>query len=212
VLLPAVMAGAISSPVLADEGPFLGFSAGWSLPSNISLHDRSAATPLQGKISVHGAAEIAGELGYAMPDGISGSLEVAHAEYGAGSTTINGAANDVPTGSVAETVVLANVTYQIPYDGRLSWIVGGGAGAAELSPNFTDSSGTRAFGNGTNFAWQVLAGANWMIDPVLRLQLDYRFRSVLDTHHNYGATSVQFGSLSSHSLMLSIRWVFAAPR
>jgi opacity protein-like surface antigen len=212
VLLLAITASAFVSPVLADEGPFLDFSAGWSLPSDISLHTRDNSTPLQGKISAKGAAEVAGELGYAMPDGISGSLEVAHAEYGVGSTTVNGTANHVATGSAAETAVLANVTYRIPYQGRLNWIVGAGAGAAEISPNFTDASGTRTFGNGTGFAWQVLAGANWMLDPVLRLQLDYRYRSVLSTNHSYGTTPVQFGTIGSHSLVLSIRWVFAAPR
>lgn len=212
VLLLAACVSAIVSPAYADEGPFLGFAAGWSFPSDISLHSRNDATSLQGKLSTHGAAELAGELGYAMPNGISASLEVAHVEYGAGSTTINGTQNSVATGSAAQTIVLGNVTYEIPFQNRINWIVGAGAGAGQISPNFTDASGTRMFGNGTALAWQVLAGANWMLDPVLRLQLDYRFRSVLGTNHSYGTTPVQFGSLSSHSVMLSIRWVLAAPR
>src|SRR5437868_14677097 len=69
------------SPAFADPGPFLGFDAGWSIPADISLHSRDNATPLQGKITTHGAAEVAGELGYAMANGISASLEVAHIEY-----------------------------------------------------------------------------------------------------------------------------------
>ena len=112
----------------------------------------------------------------------------------------------------AESIVLANVTYQIPYEGRLNWVIGAGVGAAEISPNFTDANGVRMSGNGTSFAWQLLAGANWLLDPVLRLQVDYRFRSVLDTNHFYGTTPVQFSNITSHSLMLSIRWVLAAPR
>ena len=211
-LLLAVSASAIVSPAFADQGPFLDFAAGWSLPSDISLHSRNGATAVQGKISTRGAAEIAGELGYTMPDGISAALEVGHAEYGAGSTTINGTRNNVATGAAAESIVLANVTYQIPYQARLNWVIGAGVGAAEISPNFTDANGVRMSGNGTSFAWQLLAGANWLLDPVLRLQVDYRFRSVLGTNHIYGTTPVQFGTITSHSLMLSIRWVLAAPR
>src|SRR5947208_2803583 len=64
----------------------------------------------------------------------------------------------------------------------------------------------------SNISLHSKAGANWMIDPVLRLQLDYRFRSVLGTSHTYGNTPVDFGSLSSHSVMLSVRWLLVAPR
>jgi hypothetical protein len=67
--LLALGAGLVASPAFAaDVGPFLGFSAGWSLPFDVSLHARDA-TALSGHIATHGGSEIAGELGYALRNG-----------------------------------------------------------------------------------------------------------------------------------------------
>ena len=209
--LLALAALAYGSPALAGEGPFLSLSAGLSVPFDVNFHAKNGAGT-NGKVSLRSAAEIAGELGYTLPDGILLSLEVAHAAFGAGHTTVNGMENAVlPGGYVSESAVLANAAYEIPYRDNINWIFGAGAGLAQVSPDLFDEADNRLSGNKTTFTWQVLAGANWAFTPVLRLQLDYRFRSVLGTAHTYAGTPVQFGSLSSQALMLTLRWVLTAP-
>ena len=63
------------------------------------------------------------------------SLEVAHADFGAGHTTVNGTENAVLAGGyVSQTAVLANAAYEIPYRDNINWIAGAGAGLAQVSP------------------------------------------------------------------------------
>jgi len=208
----AVAALIASSPALAEEqGPFLGLSVGLSVPFDVSFHAKNG-TGSNGKVSLGSAAEEAGELGYTLPSGIMLSLLVAHDDFGVQHTTINGIETlGLSGGHVTETAVLANVGYEIPFRDNMSWIIGAGAGAAQVSANAFDGLENRLSGNNTDFAWQLLAGANWAFTPVLRLQVDYRFRSVLGTNHTYAGNQVQFGSLSSQALMLSMRWILVAP-
>ena len=206
----AIAAVLFSTPALAEEGPFLGLSAGLSVPFDVSFHEKGGTG--SGKVSLRPAADVAGELGYTLPGGILLSLEVAHADFGAGHTTVNGTENTVLAGGyVSQTAVLANAAYEIPYRNNINWIAGAGAGVAQVSPDLFDAAGNRLSGNNTNFAWQLMAGANWAFTPVFRLQLDYRFRSVLGTSHTYGGTPVQFDSTSSQALMLTLRWILVAP-
>jgi opacity protein-like surface antigen len=207
----AVVALIGSLPALAEEqGPFLGLSVGLSVPFDVTFHDKNGSGT--GKVSLGSAAEVSGEFGYTLPSGIMLSLQAAHDDFGAQHTIINGIEYAVLSGGhVTETAVLANVAYEIPYRDNMSWIIGAGAGAAQVSSSVFDGLANRLSGNNTDFAWQLLAGANWAFTPVLRLQVDYRFRSVLGTNHTYGGIPVEFGSLSSQALMLSMRWILVAP-
>jgi opacity protein-like surface antigen len=207
----AVAALIVNSPAIAEEGPFLGLSAGLSVPFDVSFHAKNG-TGSNGKVSLGSAAEVSGEFGYTLPVGIMLSLQVAHDDFDAEHIVVNGIENAVLSGGhVIETAVLANVAYEIPYRDNFNWIIGAGAGAAQVSAALFDRLENRFSGNNTDFAWQLLAGANWAFTPVLRLQVDYRFRSVLGTNHTYAGTPVQFGSLSSQALMLSVRWILVAP-
>jgi opacity protein-like surface antigen len=74
---------------------------------------------------------------------------------------------------VAERVELVNGAYDFPIAPAVALTLGGGIGAGFVTAHdfpFEIDTGER-----TEFAYQLIAGLVWSINPLLDLQVDYRW-------------------------------------
>ncbi len=185
-----------STPALAGEGWYLGLAAGWSHPENSTFNYPAGST--SGTINLRDATLVAGSVGFKWPMGFRTELEFSRAAYGVRDAVINNSLT-AEAGHVAEGALFANVAYDFPIAPAWALTIGGGIGAAQISPSIVEfSTGTNVFHDDTAFAYQLIAGVIWSVAPQLDLQLDFRYRGVENTTHLVGEPhNISFGNLNS---------------
>jgi outer membrane protein OmpA-like peptidoglycan-associated protein len=114
---------------------------------------------------------------------------------------------------------MVNALYDFDTDTRWTPYLGVGAGVADVTLNGVGrttptASATYVHGDGTEFAYQGIAGVSYAIDYNLKVGVDYRYLAALD--HDYGSTyngvtGTARSDYSSHAVMFGVRWEFGDP-
>jgi opacity protein-like surface antigen len=120
------------------------------------------------------------------------------------------------TAKVQSFTGLANVYYDFGTWWSVTPYIGVGAGAARLSVSGYRSASNPPFAVSdnqvNNFAWAMMAGANYQILPNLGVDVGYRYLDQGDARTAADAFGhLTLKNLRSHELRLGVRWSYAAP-
>src|SRR5437870_813329 len=119
--------------------------------------------PIRGKIALSDGGAAGAEFSYRLRDDLRIGLEFGNAIYGVATVSANGTTYSA-NGQVTQNAVMGNVAHEIYSINRVNLTVGAGLGAANVSPNFTDTQGsikTKLSQTRTAIAGQALVGLTW---------------------------------------------------
>ena len=165
-----------------------------------------------------------GGLGYAFGSGMrleamldyrNIDLDVEDMFLGPRPAGVNG---PVGAGSLNTTSFMINAIKDFNADGKLSPYIGlgGGVGRVDMKASSLYNSTTGAQTNGisddsdSGFALNALAGIGYEVSDQLTADLGYRYFNIDDLDFN-GVDGLYGGSYSEHSVMVGLRYAFAAP-
>lgn len=214
-LLAATLLTAVSVPALAQNPSPKGFYVGGALGANMqndtSYKGTGISNESEHKIGPMGALSV----GYGYGNGLRTELEAAARSNAA--DKMNGAGSAQADGNMRAYSAMLNVLYDIGTGTAFTPYLGLGAGWAFLDPHNirTLSGGRSVSGNDNKFAYQGIAGVAYGLSDQMKLTLDYRYFATLDPEYNAkdaaGASTKVDSEYSAHSVMLGLRYHFAAP-
>ncbi|MBC8793528.1 MAG: hypothetical protein C6Y20_18175, partial [Tagaea sp. CACIAM 22H2] len=153
-----------------SEGIYVGAGAGAHKPQSA---DVSRAGGNGGGVDLKTGFAGAAALGYAFGNGLRAEVELAHRM----SKAKSGAFGQPASGKLDATSVMVNGLYDIATGTDFVPYVGVGVGAARLrAENFGAlPGGVTVGGNGTVFAYQGIAGLDYLIDNNVAIGASYRY-------------------------------------
>jgi opacity protein-like surface antigen len=144
-----------------------------------------------------------------------------------------GFGSDVYNASKSEWLVLANAYVDLGTWWCVTPFIGAGVGASRVTiSNFTDQGVNSLFGGGVgpslvsapaaskwNFAWALHTGLAYKVSPNVTLELAYSYLNLGDGvtgvdstfDHSAGGHVFTFRDITSHDLMLGVRWNLDSP-
>lgn len=196
--LPALSFGA--EPTAPKPGPYVSAYLGGTLKpdSDITGPDFTGKIEYKPGFAVTGAGgynfgmvRIEGELGYQRND--MDKFVCKSGDCGSGSMK----------GNIYAVSGMANVYLDFVNSSPFTPYIGGGIGAAFISADFDETSGSNLREDNTVFAYQGTAGLAYAINPHMSLDLKYRY---------FGTTDVNLGdvkaSFASHNVFFGFRYNF----
>lgn len=178
-----------------------GLGMDWAEDSNVSGAD-------SGKIDFEGDWAGAFSVGYGFGNGLRLEGEMSHRRSDVTNFSGTGLA-----GEAKVTGFMANLLYDFDVSPRFIPYIGVGAGLAVV--RFKDVSPIAASNiddEDNVFAWQGLAGVAVPLTDQLDLTADYRYFDTNDVNLQTDAGGNINSGYTSHSVMLGLRYRFAAPR
>jgi OOP family OmpA-OmpF porin len=214
-LLAATLLTAVSAPALAQNPSPKGFYVGGALGAHQQTDTKYKGTGVDNdsehKLGPVGALSV----GYGYGNGLRTELEAAGRSSAV--DKIKGSGAGEGDGSMRAYSAMLNVLYDIGTGTAFTPYLGLGAGWAFLDPNNirTLNGGRSVSGSDNKFAYQGIAGVAYGLSDQLKLSLDYRYFATLDPEYNAntaaGVGSKVDSEFTSHSVMLGLRYHFAAP-
>jgi outer membrane protein OmpA-like peptidoglycan-associated protein len=214
-LLAATLLTAVSVPALAQNPSPKGFYVGGALGANMQNESTYSGQGINNdseqKIGPMGALS----LGYGYGNGLRTEIEAAARANGV--DKVGGTGGSGGEGDIRAYSAMLNLLYDIGTGTAFTPYLGLGAGWA-----FLDAGGVRSLngnrtvnGSDNKFAYQGIAGVAYGLSDQLKLTLDYRYFATLDPKYSAktqaGASTSVDSEYSAHSLLLGLRYHFAAP-
>ncbi|CAG0988003.1 outer membrane protein [Geobacter sp.] len=146
---------------------------------------------------------------------LEGEISYRHGEIGAITDTLNNERFRSVDGDVGTLAFMANAFFDLHNDTPITPYVGGGIGFAVLNLNDTtgiNSGGDRVIlydeGDDTVFAYQVGAGVEIALNPILSLDLGYRYFGTSEATFDEGPVTSTRMKLESHNALMGFRVKF----
>jgi outer membrane protein OmpA-like peptidoglycan-associated protein len=217
VLAASVLAFSVTLPLASEdvqaqsrpqfsEGIYVGAGAGAHKPQSA---DVSRAGGNGGGVDLKAGFAGAAALGYAFGNGLRAEVELAHRM----SKAKSGAFGQPASGKLDATSVMVNGLYDIATGTDFVPYVGVGVGAARLrAENFGALPGSVTVGgNGTVFAYQGIAGLDYLIDNNVAIGASYRYFATQKAEIATSAGDKAKLPYRDHALLVGMRWSFGTP-
>jgi opacity protein-like surface antigen len=139
------------------------------------------------------------------------------ADYGSEADYTGRGGLNSATARIQTATGLANLYYDIGSWWRVTPYIGAGAGVAYTTVSQYQSATIPPLSNvgnlsTYNFAWALMAGANYQFTPRMSVDLGYRFLDQGDARTGSGAFGeLTLKKLQSHELRIGLRWMYDAP-
>lgn len=209
---PQQQAQAQPVPVTVESAsPYIEVGAGFNFLEGASFTNAAGAAITGSQLNFDIGPAVTGAVGYAFGNGWRAEFELGYRNSPASDLTLaNGA---VVGGSIDLKAhvnafsYMGNALYDFdltPY-GIDKWTphLGGGIGAVNLQPNRAPAE--------TVFAGQAIAGIEYIVNPVLRLGLDYRYVGTSSASFTFTQNGITVGrtassSFNDHTVLFTARW------
>ena len=197
-----------SSALAADTGWYIGIGAGYSMPQSVryptitSVTANSQTYPADAA-SLKNSWRGIGTVGYAWTNHIRFEAEGGYTDPKVGALNFAGAKTSLTGVDVTEFTAMGNLLYDVPISERWYLTFGGGGGW-----NWTELDLGSARIKSAGLTWQGIGGLTYKLSRATNLQLDYRYVATT------GLENFDLGhkvNLTSHNVMLSMRWYFDQP-
>ena len=230
VALGALLLAGTSTVAVAQSyppGPYLGLKGGGTLLEDQDFKGRDG-NPLNftketdigfGVLGFGGYSfgwwRIEGELGYRRVEndqlriGNDGGLPIAQGLAAAQTGTTQNA-----NGSANAISVMGNVIYDLPFSfAGISPYIGAGLGVARVEERRLAGGGARYVDDQDNrFAYQGIAGLNWVFNPKWSMSLEYRYFATSDAEYKDAANRPVEGEFKTHNAFIGLTYHFGVPR
>lgn len=189
-----------------SEGIYVGAGAGAHKPQS---SDVSRAGGNGGGVDLKTGFAGAAAIGYAFGNGLRAEVELAHRM----SKAKAGAFGQPASGKLDATSVMVNGLYDIATGTDFIPYLGAGIGAARLrADNFGAlPGGVTVGGNDTVFAYQGIAGLDYMIDRNVAIGASYRYFATQKADIGTSAGDTAKIPYRDHALLVGMRWSFGTP-
>lgn len=178
-----------------------GLGMDWAEDSKVSGAD-------SGDIDFEGDWAGAFSVGYGFGNGLRLEGEMSHRR-----SDVDGFTGGGLVGKAAVTGFMANLIYDFDVSPRFIPYVGLGAGLAIVRfDDVTPLGGSNVDDEDNVFAWQGIAGVAVPLTDQLDLTADYRYFDTSDVDLQTDAGGAINSEYTSHSVMLGLRYRFAAPK
>jgi len=197
-----------------SASPYLEIGAGFNFLAGTTFSGAGGSPLINGsQLNFDIGPAVTGAVGYAFGNGWRAEFELGYRSSPAADLTLpNGA---VVGGSidlqahVAAYSYMGNVLYDFdlaPY-GIDKWSphLGGGIGAVNLQPNRAPAE--------TVFGGQAIAGIEYVVTPILRFGLDYRYIGTTSAGFTFTQNGITVGrttntAFNDHTVLFTMRWKF----
>lgn len=188
------------------EGIYVGAGAGAHKPQSA---DVSRASGNGGDVDLKTGLAGAAAVGYAFGNGLRAEVELAHRA----SKAKTGAPGQPASGKLDATSLMINGLYDIATGTDFVPYFGAGLGAARLrADNFGAlPGGVTVGGNDTVFAYQGIAGLDYLIDSNVAIGASYRYFATRKAEIGTSAGDKAKFPYRDHTLLVGMRWSFGTP-
>ncbi len=204
--LASILALAFAVPAFAESGPYLGVTAGITVPAdgtfkdaggNVDIkYDAGYALGMSGGYSFD-ALRVEGEIGYKAAD-TRKAFTISSFSY---------------KSTVSNLSFMANAFYDIktPYTFGIVPYLGGGIGLSILGTTdgiLNNTIRTMHRSDDAVFAYQVAVGAGYPVTKKLTLDLGYRYFGTTEATLNTSVNTTDKLSFASHNVLAGLRYNF----
>jgi opacity protein-like surface antigen len=109
----------------------------------------------------------------------------------------------VSTGDLYDVSGMFNMVYGIPFDEKLKFSFGGGAGFS-----YSNLDNDLVGDDDINFAYQAIATLDYELSPTIELTLAYRYLRVPDPEFERNAIALDFDAFETHALTVGVRYTY----
>jgi OmpA-OmpF porin, OOP family len=229
VALGALLLAGTSTVAVAQSyppGPYLGLKGGATFLEDQSFQGRdgnalnfSKETEIGfGVLGVGGYSfgwwRIEGELGFRRIEndklriGNDGGIPVLQGAPAQTGTTQNAG------GNANAISVMGNVLYDLPWSfAGIAPYIGAGIGMARVEENRTKGAGVNYIDDSDNrFAYQGIAGLNWVFNPKWSMNVEYRYFATSDATFKDALNRPVEGEFKSHNAFVGLTYHFGVPK
>src|SRR5215469_7960166 len=196
-----------------SASPYIEVGAGFNFLEAASFSNASGAAITGSSLNFDIGPAVTGAVGYAFGNGWRAEFELGYRNSPASDLTLaNGA---VVGGSIDLKAHVNAFSYMgnVLYDFNLTrygidkWTphLGGGIGAVNLQPNRAPAE--------TVFGGQAIAGIEYIVTPILRFGLDYRYIGTTSAGFTFTQNGITVGrtantAFNDHTVLFTMRWKF----
>jgi opacity protein-like surface antigen len=193
--------------------PYIEIGAGFNFLEGATFTNAAGAAITGSQLNFDIGPAVTGALGYAFGNGWRAEFELGYRNSPASDLTLaNGA---VVGGSIDLKAHVNAFSYMgnVLYDFDLTrygidkWTphLGGGIGAVNLQPNRAPAE--------TVFGGQAIAGIEYVVTPILRFGLDYRYIGTTSAGFTFTQNGITVGrtantAFNDHTVLFTMRWKF----
>ena len=182
----------LSTPALSSDDPYLGISAGFTMPRDSDLSDSG----ITGKMTFDTGSAFSAALGLRTGTGRI-EAEVGYKKADLKKITIDGVGSAVVNGDTTVLSVMGNGYIDFGSTSKVKPYIMGGIGGAKLSIKSSDMGVDE---DDTVFAFQLGAGCGIVLGEAVTLDIGYRYMGTSDA--DYNGTKATYGS---NNIMAGIR-------
>ncbi|GLI40087.1 outer membrane beta-barrel protein [Geobacter hydrogenophilus] len=202
---------AMSQATPARPGGYFSGFLGVSIPRDADVSSTDFVNTFNDRVEFDPGIAVGGTAGYDYGFlRLEGELSYRHSEIKAVTDTSDGYRFPGVDGDLGALAVMANAFFDMHNQSPITPYVGGGVGFAVLNLSDTTSTDGPLYdkGDDTVFAYQAGAGVEIALNPIMSLDLGYRYFGTSKATFDEGAVTVTKFKFESHNALMGLRVKF----